>query len=249
MTDHAAPTIRVLPDPPAVARAAADLVVEHARRAHDVQDTFALCLAGGSTPRAAYELLASDEYRPKIEWNRVEIFFGDERCVPPGHSDSNYRMAKLALLDHVPIPGDNVYRMKGELDPRDAAAEYDAMLGDKFAGGEGDAGVDLMLLGMGDDGHTLSLFPGTDALDETEAACVANRVDELDAWRITMTAPFADRSGHVAALITGANKAAVLAEALEGEGDPRRLPIRLVAPGPYRLTYLLDAAAAGMDSE
>ena len=245
-TDDTAPTIRVFPDPAAVARAAADLVVEHARRAHDVQDTFALCLAGGSTPKAAYELLASDDYRPKIEWNRVEVFFGDERRVPPDHADSNYRTAKLALLDHVPIPGDNVYRMKGELDPSDAAAEYDAMLADKFAG---DAGVDLMLLGMGDDGHTLSLFPGTAALDEREAACVANRVDELDAWRITMTAPFADRSGHVAALITGANKAAVLAEALEGEGDPRRLPIRLVSPGPYRLTYLLDAAAAGMDAE
>jgi len=244
------PAIEVHPDPGLLARAAAERVVIACRRALEEKETFALCLAGGSTPRALYELLAGESFNWRIDWPRVEIFFGDERCVPPEHPESNYGMAKAALLDHVPIPGDNVYRMKGELDPEEAAREYGQMLKERF----GDAGgLDLLLLGMGDDGHTLSLFPRTTALDETKHRCVANFVPKLDggagAWRITLTAPFANRSREALALVAGAGKAAAVREVLEGEGDPLDYPIKLIDPGEGRFTMLLDSAAAGMQAE
>lgn len=239
------PNIEVHPTPDAVAAAAAERIVERSREALAEKETFALGLAGGSTPEALYELLASPAYNWRIDWPRVEIFFGDERCVPPDHLQSNYGMAKRALLDHLPIPGDNVYRMKGELDPEQAAMQYGRMLKDKF----GDGGLDLLLVGMGDDGHTLSLFPQTRALDETEHRCAANFVPKLDAWRITLTAPFANRSGRVLGLVTGASKAAAVAEVLEGDVDECDYPIKLIDPGPDRFIMLLDAAAAGMGTE
>ena len=240
-----APRIEIRPTPQDVAYAAADHVVSRFRAALQFRETFTLGLAGGSTPKALYELLAGDEFRRRIEWARVEVFFGDERCVPPDHADSNFKMAKEALLDHVPIPGDNVYRMKGELDAESAAVEYGRMLKERF----GDDGLDLLLVGMGDDGHTLSLFPGTSALDEREHRCVANYVEKLDAWRITLTAPFANRSDQVLALITGDKKSAAVARLLEGDFDPRQTPIQLIRPGDGHFTLLLDAAAAGMHEE
>lgn len=237
------PKLEVLPTPQAVAEAAAGRIVDASARALDQKETFTLCLAGGSTPRATYDLLATQEWSKQIEWARVEIFFGDERTVPPDHPDSNYAMAKAALLDHVPIPGDNIYRMKGELEPEEAAIEYGRMLKDRFD----DGGFDMLLLGMGDDGHTLSLFPHTTALHEPEHRCVANFVPKLNTWRITLTAPLANRSAEVMALITGQNKAAALVQVLEGEADPKEFPIKLVDPEFGRLTYLLDAAAVEME--
>lgn len=238
------PNIEVQPTPEQVAQAAAEKVVERCRLALEEKETFTLCLAGGSTPKAMYQLLAGDDYRKRIEWARVEIFFGDERTVPPDHADSNYKMAREALLDHVPIPGDNVYRMKGELDPEQAATEYGQMLKEKFGD---NAGLDLLLIGMGDDAHTLSLFPGTTALSEEKHRCVANHVPKLDTWRITLTAPFANRSEQVLALITGEKKAKPLQTALEGDRDPQTYPIQLIQPDEGRFTLLLDAAAAGMN--
>ena len=240
------PELKVLPTPAAVAQAAAERIVQLCRQTLEDNDTFALCLAGGSTPKATYEKLASDEFRPRIEWPRVEIFFGDERTVPPDHADSNFAMAKAALLDHVPIPGDNINRMKGELDPETAAKAYGELLKDRF----GDTGgVDLLLLGMGDDAHTLSLFPGTAAINELKHRCVANHVPQHDTWRITITTPFANRSGHAMALITGKNKAKALQDVLEGDRDPNRYPLQLIDPGKGRLSYYLDAAAVDMDAE
>lgn len=245
----ALPRIEVHPTPAALAEAAAERIVAHCRAALALQETFAIGLAGGSTPKLTYELLARQDYALQIEWPRVEVFFGDERCVPPDYPDSNYAMAKAALLDHVPIPGDNIYRIKGELDPQQAAREYGQMLKDKF----GEGGLDMLLLGMGEDGHTLSLFPRTGALDETKHRSVANFVPKLErgkgAWRITLTAPFANRSGQVLALVAGANKAAAVREVLEGEADPHDYPIKLIDPGPGKYTMLLDAAAAGMGPE
>jgi len=165
--------------------------------------------------------------------------------VPPDHKDSNYRMAREALLSKVPIPGDNVYRMAGERDPNTAAREYGQMLKEKF----GDGGIDLVLLGMGDDGHTASLFPETEALDETKHRCVANFVPKLNTWRLTLTAPFINRSAQVILLVSGASKAQRLQEVLEGAPDPRRLPVQLIKPASGRLTWLVDAAAAGMTGE
>jgi 6-phosphogluconolactonase len=236
------PKPEVLPTPDAVARATADLVVETARRTLDEAETFTLCLAGGSTPRATYELLAGDEYRKRVEWGRVEIFFGDERCVPPDDVDSNYRMAREALLDHVGVPGDNIYRMRGELNPNEAADGYANQLHDRF-GDEG--GLDLLLLGMGADGHTLSLFPNTSALVADDEVCVENHVPKLDAWRITLTAAFANRSGRVAALVTGVGKAEAATHVLESNAPPAEYPMKLIHPaGPF--TFFMDAAAAGM---
>jgi 6-phosphogluconolactonase len=237
------PDIRIFPDPAAVAGAAADLLVESFRAKAAVKDNFSLALSGGSTPKLLYQLLAQEPYRGEIDWSHVEIYFGDERAVPPEHPDSNYKMANEALLSHVPLKPENIHRMRGEIDPTAAAIEYGQLLKTKF----GDGGPDLTFLGMGDDGHTASLFPNTPVLSETHHRCVGYFVEKSTtgkSWRITMTAPFINRSGQVAMLITGAGKAARLAEVLYGARDPMRLPIQLIAPASGGLKWMLDQAAA-----
>jgi 6-phosphogluconolactonase len=209
---------------------------------------FSLALSGGSTPKVMFELLASNAYQPRVDWAKVQIFFADERCVPPDHKDSNYRMAHETLLSKVPIPGDNVYRMAGELDPNEAATEYGQMLKEKFS----DGGLDLILLGMGDDGHTASLFPGTAAVKEAKHRCVANYAENSTtgkSWRITLTAPFINRARAVMVLVAGESKAKRLAEVLEGPREPERLPVQLIDPSPGKLIWIVDAAAAGMHEE
>ena len=234
--------IKVVADPAEIAREAAERVIAAAGRAAEEGRTFSLALAGGGTPKALYELLATDPYQSRLDWLRVEVFFGDERTVPPDHKDSNYRMAREALLSKVPIPGDNVYRMAGERDPNEAAKEYGRMLKEKF----GEGGLDVVLLGMGDDGHTASLFPETEALDEARHRCMANFVPKLNTWRLTLTAPFINRSRDVIVLVSGAGKAQRLQEVLEGPPDPKRLPAQLIRPAAGRMTWIVDAPAAGM---
>ena len=239
------PEIKVLPDPSAVAAEAAERFIRAANEAIDLSDRFTVALSGGSTPKAMHALLAAEPLRSRVDWNKVQIFFGDERCVPPDHHESNYRMARETLLSKVPIPGDNVYRMRGEIDPNEAAKEYGRMLKEKFA----DGGLDLVLLGLGEDGHTLSLFPGTAAVNETHHRCVANYAEHSTtgkSWRITLTAPFVNRCREVIFLVAGANKAWALSQVLEGPRDPQRLPAQLIEPASGRLTWLADAAAAGM---
>lgn len=233
--------------PEDVALEAAERVVRIGEEAVALFDRYSLVLSGGATPRLLYEMLARQPFAPWLDWAKVEVFFADERCVPPDHPDSNYRMARETLLSQVPIPGDNVYRIRGEIEPEEAAKEYGLLLKEKFA----DAGPDLILLGMGEDGHTASLFPGTDALNETKHRAVVNYVERSTtgrSWRVTMTAPFINRARHVIVLVTGANKAARVSEVLEGPRDPWRLPVQLVAPASGTLTWLLDSAAAGMQS-
>ena len=243
------PKIQVLPDPAAVAAACAELVVATCAEAVADHGAFSLVLAGGSTPKAAYDLLASDDYRDRVDWERTHVFFGDERCVPPSHDDSNYRMADAALLSQVPIPPGQVYRMKGEADPAEAAKGYGMLLRDQFGDGRPlGAGPDLVLLGMGGDGHTASLFPGAAALDEPKHRCVATVKPESGQDRLTMTAPFLNTARHAVVLVTGAGKSARLSEALEGDRDPHRLPIQLIAPTAGDLAFLIDASAAGMDA-
>ena len=238
------PEIKVLPDPAAVAAEAAERVVRAADQAIVLAGRFSFVLAGGSTPKALYELLASGQYRDQIDWPHVEIYFGDERTVPPDHKDSNYGMASEAMLAKLPIPESRVYRMRGEIDPEEAAKEYGLLLKEKF----GDGGPDLVLLGMGDDGHTASLFPGTTALAETKHRAFANPVPKLNTTRLTMTAPFINRARKVLITVTGASKAQRLAEVLEGARDPERLPVQLIQPQSGRLTWLVDSAAAGMNA-
>jgi 6-phosphogluconolactonase len=237
----------VLPDSKAIVIEVADRIVDLANRTAAEGEMFGLFLSGGSTPKALYEMLASEAYRSLIDWRAVELYFGDERCVPPDSDLSNYRMAKLSLIDRVPIPPDNVYRMKGEIDPQEAAKQYGMLLKEKFFEG----GASVMLLGMGDDGHTASLFPNTTALAEDHHRCVANHVpyDYIPAgtnWRITVTFPFINRSQEVFILATGASKAQRIAEVLEGPADGERLPIQQVAPTTGRVTWYLDVAAAEM---
>jgi 6-phosphogluconolactonase len=234
------PEIKVLPNPQEVtAEAARRIVAAAALKLSDPHHFFSLVLSGGSTPKALYELLAGEPYRSQLNWSNVEIYFGDERCVPPDHADSNFLMAHTAMLSKLPIPEPNIHRMRGELPPEQAATEYGQLLRERFQ----DRGPDIVLLGMGDDGHTASLFPGTAALMETKHRCVANFVPRLNTWRITMSYPFLNTARQVMILATGANKAARIKEVLKGPKDPQRLPIQGIEPA-GQLTWLLDAAAA-----
>ncbi|MGE5612579.1 MAG: 6-phosphogluconolactonase [Bacillota bacterium] len=236
------PKIRVFPTPETVARAVVDHIVESAATAIGEQGNFSIGLSGGKTPKPIYELLTDEPYLGRIEWPKVEIFFCDERCVPPEHADSNFRLIRETLLDYVDIPPANIHRMRGEIDPEAAAAEYGRMLKEKF----GEGGLDLALLGMGEDGHTASLFPGSSALEEAEHRCVATFVEKLNAWRLTLTVPFLNRSREVLIPVTGVNKAARVQEVLEGLDDAEPLPVQLINPDSDQLLWFLDAGAAGM---
>jgi 6-phosphogluconolactonase len=233
--------LRVHPDAAGLARAAAEHFVTLATAAIAAHGQFVVALSGGSTPRATYTLLANDELAARVDWPRVRVFWGDERCVPPDHAGSNYRMARETLLDHVPLPTRNVHRIQGELPPDQAAtayqAELEAVLG---AGGQ----FDLILLGMGEDGHTASLFPSTVALHEQTRWVVAQYVDKLSAWRVTLTPVAINAAAHVTFLVSGVGKAERLREVLDGPHQPDVLPAQIVRPTDGRLLWLVDAAAA-----
>jgi 6-phosphogluconolactonase len=224
----------------------ADRIVAAAKEAIAMFDRFTLFLSGGSTPKPLYQLLAGEDYADQIQWSKVEVFFCDERCVPADHKDSNYRMIAEALLTKVPLPRDNIYRMKGELEPNDAAKEYGLMLKEKFA----DSGPDYLLLGMGEDGHTASLFPGTAVLEEKKHRCMAQFVENSttgESWRITLTAPFINTARDILVMTAGVNKAPALQQVLEGVRNPRKYPLQLIEPAQGHMTYLIDVKAAGME--
>lgn len=208
------------------------LIEGAAAEAIAARGTFRLALSGGNTPKPVFEALAK---RP-VDWSKVIITFGDERCVPPDDEKSNYLMARRTLLDHVPIPAENVLRMKGEIDPAAAADEYEAEL--KARAGGGTFRHDLILLGMGPDGHTASLFPGTAALNEKSRLVVANDVPQMGMWRITFTYPLIDAARHVCFLVNSAGKDAILDEVFSGKSG---YPCAAVSPTDGRLTWLLGA--------
>lgn len=240
------PEIKVVPTPADIAAEAAERLAVICEWAIGDHGNFSVVLSGGSTPKALHALLAAEPYKSRIDWAKVRVFFGDERCVPPDHPDSNYRMANETLLSKVPIPPDNVYRMEGEIEPAVAADRYEEHLSDLF--GEA-GGPDLCLLGLGDDGHTASLFPHTPALKETTRGCVAQFVEKSttgQSWRITLTAPFINRSRQVLFLVAGQNKARALQQILEGDRNPEHCPAQLIAPAMGQLTWLIDVAAAEM---
>ena len=240
----------VVEDAEAVAHAALRLFVAAAEKSIAEKGLFSVALAGGSTPKALYQLLAKGPAtQPKewpFDWGKIFIFFGDERCVPPDHPDSNFLMANESLLSRVPIPPQNIFRMRGEIDPNTAAKEYGEMLKSRF----GEGGLDLVLLGMGEDGHTASLFPHTDALKETHHRCVAHFVEKSTtgkSWRITLSAPFLNQSVEVVICVSGSDKAARVAEVLDGPHDPERLPVQMIQPV-GKLVWMLDRAAASESS-
>ena len=190
-----------------------------------------MSLCGGSTPAPVYEALADSP----LDWDNIEITFGDERCVPPDHEDSNFRMASDSLFDKVPLNESNVLRMKGELDPDDAAREYEDSLRERS--GREIYTHDLILLGMGEDGHTASLFPGTAALNDDERWVVANHVPQKNQTRITLTFPIINAARKVLFLVRGEEKRAVVDRVLAGQSD---FPASLVDPENGSVTWLLD---------
>lgn len=201
---------------------------------------FTVALAGGTTPRALYELLATAGYAANIPWQRWYVFWGDERCVPPDHKESNYRMAQESLLSRVAVPEGQVHRMKGEMNPEEAAREYESVLRGTFPG-ESTPALDLVLLGMGEDGHTASLFPGTAALEAHDRLVVANWVPQLGAYRLTITLSLINEARVVAFLATGSAKADALRRAVKpstGEAVP---PAGLVRPRTGDLLWFASA--------
>jgi 6-phosphogluconolactonase len=231
--------LRVYDDARQLSEAAARMFVEEARRRIDESGRFAVALAGGSTPKATYEILARGYGGPEdLDWSKVHAFFGDERSVPPDHEDSNYRVAQEALLSHVPVG--SVHRMRGEMEPREAAALYEEEL-EEFFGGP--PVLDLVLLGIGEDGHTASLFPDTPALDARDRWAVENPVEKLNTTRLTLTVPAVDAARKVAFLVAGEGKAEALEEILEGDANPHKYPAKLVRPE-AEVAWMVDRAAA-----
>jgi 6-phosphogluconolactonase len=230
--------ISVYPDREHLVGAAAEAILELAASAIKQRGRFTLALAGGDTPRPVYERLAEGGQSGRIDWSRVEVFFGDERCVPPDDPRSNYAMARAALLDHVSIPAANVHRMRGEDEPATAAADYEAVLKarlDRF---------DLILLGMGEDGHTASLFPGTPAVTEAARWVVAQFAKSAGMWRITLSPVVINQARNVIFLVSGAAKADTLRQVLEGPFNPLVRPSQVVEPSEGTVRWLVDAAAA-----
>ena len=239
----------VVADQAALARKAAELFAETAVRAMARTGRFTVALSGGTTPKLLYSLLATEPHRSRLPWHQTHVFWGDERCVPPDHPDSNFGMARATLLDRVPILPEQLYRMQAEREDLDVATrEYEAEIARTFEvppTGEPPA-LDLILLGLGPDGHTASLFPHTKAVRETKRWVVRNYVPKLGANRLTLTAPILSRGATVLFLVAGTNKAPVLKEVLEGPSDPDRLPSQLIRPASGRLIWLVDRAAAAL---
>jgi 6-phosphogluconolactonase len=244
------PFVDVLPDASALARAASERFVDAAERAIADHDGFIVALAGGSTPRRMYELLAREPLVSRVSWSRVHVVWGDERCVPPTDAASNFRMAREALLDHVPVPAGNVHRMHGEDDPARAAASYEATLRELLRTPSGPPSaasgrnIDLALLGLGDNGHTASIFPGSAAVNERLRWVMGEYVPAVSMWRITLTAPVLNAAANVLFLVSGDAKATVVARVLEGPREPRELPAQLIAPTHGRVQWLVDRPAA-----
>ena len=240
---------RVVADPTALARRAAHHFVEMVTETAAARGLARIAISGGSTPKAAFELLADphEPFRAAMPWDQLELYWVDERTVPPDAPDSNYRMTREALLDHVSLPASRIHRMEGELDPEAAAARYESELRNSFRleGAQGPR-FDLISLGMGPDGHCASLFPHTQAIHEMSRLVTANHVPQLDTWRITLTWPIINHARSVFFLISGEDKAERVREVFTGPRDPERLPSQLIWPSSGILTLFLDKAAAAL---
>jgi 6-phosphogluconolactonase len=237
----------IICEPGALARTAAEQMIALGQEALDERGRFFLALSGGSTPQPLYRLLASDEFAPALDWARVHVFWSDERVVPPDHPDSNYAMARQALLDSISIPKYNIHRIQAELDPRAAAWAYEDVMRQVFKlepDEQQPPAFDLILLGMGDDGHTASLFPDSAALNESQRWVVANWIPQLETWRITFTLPLLNAARAVLFLVRGEAKASRLYEVLRGPEAPDRLPAQAVKPTSGDPLWLMDQAAA-----
>jgi len=241
--------IRILADGAAIATRAAQEFVQAAAEAVRVKGSFNVALAGGSTPKALYSLLVNDSaLRSQVPWDKIHLFFGDERHVAPDHPDSNFRMASEAMISKSPLKPEQVTRIKGEYpDTEQAALEYEKALREYFQLKDGEyPRFDLVLAGMGNEGHTLSLFPGTKALHADGRMVVRNWIGKLYTERITLTAPVASNAAQVIFMVTGADKAPALKAVLEGPFEPDQLPAQLLQPRDGKLLWLVDTAAGSM---
>jgi 6-phosphogluconolactonase len=234
---------------------AAELAREAARRFADLAEfftddagRFTVALSGGSTPKAMFQTLAETPFADALPWRSIYFFWGDERSVPPDHPDSNFRMANEALLSKVPIPRENIFRIQAEDEDHErAAANYSETLQTFFA--EERPSLDLVLLGMGADGHTASLFPGTTALRVDDRPAVANYVEKFQSWRITLTADSINRARNIIFLVAGADKAPALKEVIRGPRNPEQYPSQLIEPAHGALLWMVDEAAAKLLSD
>jgi 6-phosphogluconolactonase len=241
--------IRILADGAAIAKRAAQEFVQAAAAAVLSRGSFNVALAGGSTPKALYGLLVNDPtLRSQVPWDKIHLFFGDERHVAPDHPDSNFRMATEAMISKSPLKPEQVTRIKGEYPDADQAAlEYEKTLREYFKLRDGEyPRFDLVLAGMGNEGHTLSLFPGTKALHADGRIVVRNWVGKLYSERITLTAPAASNAAQIIFMVAGADKASALKAVLEGPFEPEQLPAQSLQPKNGKLLWLVDAAAGSM---
>ena len=240
--------IKVVQNSDAVAQVAAERFVTVAAEAIREFGRFHVALSGGTTPKSLYATLSSDHYAARVDWSRVHLFWGDERCVPPDDPLSNYRMVRETLIDRVALPEENVHRIRGEDDPAVAAAAYERELRNVFGTPVGPpargARFDLVLLGMGADGHTASLFPGLTAVSEQERWVTAAYVAEGAMWRVTCTPVIFNTAAEVLFLVVGSGKAAKLRQVLEGPHQPAVLPAQVIATVDGNVCWLVDADAA-----
>ncbi|NJN55475.1 MAG: 6-phosphogluconolactonase [Anaerolineae bacterium] len=234
--------VMIFTDRAGFVQGAADFVVEMMEKAVAENGRFTLALAGGGTPRPIYALLGTAVYANRIPWDKVHIFFGDERCVPPDDARSNFRMAQEALFDLVPLPASNIYRIHGEENPAQAALAYEQAI-QRFFRSATPPPFDLICLGMGENGHTASLFPGTAVLRENKRWVVPQYVETMSSWRVTFTRPLINAAQNVAFLVEGSGKAEMVWRVLKGPYEPDVLPAQFIQPQDGRLYWLLDAAA------
>jgi 6-phosphogluconolactonase len=242
--------LEVLPTAAALAEALARRFIGAAGDAIRSRGEFVVALCGGSTPRSMYARLATPPFVSSLNWSRIQVLWGDERCVRPDQPTSNYRMAREVLLDHVPVPAANVHRIRGEDLPAEAAMAYERTIRCVLRTPTGPpcstpgARIDLVLLGLGDDGHTASLFPGMAAVHDSTRWVTAEYVAAVSMWRVTLTPAIINAAAEVVFVVAGSAKAAIVQRVLEGPHRPRELPAQLIAPSDGRVLWLIDASAA-----
>lgn len=221
---------------------AVEIILKLGNQAIRERGRFSLALSGGSTPQPVYQALALPHNLKRIILSRTHIFWSDERCVPPGDPQSNYRMAKLAMLENIPIPTANIHRIHGEISPEKGAADYHKQIDSFFQGGQ--PVFDLVLLGLGSDGHTASLFPNTSALQITDRWAAANQVEAQQAWRITLTFPVLASARQLLFLVNGEDKAEIVHQVIEDHDAEEKFPSARVAAQNPNTSWLLDKYAA-----
>jgi 6-phosphogluconolactonase len=240
------PEMRVFEGVEELSHAAAQIIVERSRRAVADRGRFLIALSGGGTPSRLYQLLAQPPYREQITWAGIHVFWGDERCVAPDDPQSNYRQAWDTFLKQVRVPPENIHRVKAELPPREAASDYALALKKYSEGPLAWPRFDLVLLGMGEDGHTASLFPGSDVQTSVPALAVSGHYQGRPAWRVTLTPPVFNAAALVVFLAAGAAKSRTLEQVLRGPYQPRDLPAQRIQPSHGELIWLVDHDAAAV---